>query len=226
VSALTVAQARGFLNQIAEHANEWAGLPMPLEGSEMVIAKGYPWAEAFKKDSITADQDDFKVVNSWFSDKRLAWIHVVEEKGKRSVCIEGKVNHAGTLMETMGCSSVWDFEAEGRAVDKLESLIKPHLLKMYLLTGMFLETSQRSHVTYVFRRLRPTLALRPGKDDSMRILCGLCLHPIGYYRGTWAGAMVPTDDVVAHLMLMRADELYLWRKANHIPAIWPEAGIG
>jgi hypothetical protein len=66
---------------------------------------------------------------------------------------------------------------------------------------MFLETSRRSGVSYLFRRLKPTLAIKDG-----RALCALCLHPIGYYEGTWSGAMCPTDDIIAHLMLARGDE--------------------
>ena len=91
---------------------------------------------------------------------------------------------------------------------------------------MFLEKSERSGVTYLFRKLRPTVALRPCRDgDGMRVLAALCLHPIGYYDGSWAGAMCPTDDVVAHLMLMRGDEVMFWRRSNQHPADRPEAGL-
>jgi hypothetical protein len=37
--------------------------------------------------------------------------------------------------------------------------------------------------------------------------------------------MCPTDDVIAHLMLMRGDEALLWRKANQHPSWVPESGI-
>lgn len=85
-----------------------------------------------------------------------------------------------------------------------------------MMTGSFLETSQRSGVTYLFRRLRPTLAMRGSLDgSSVHILAALCLHPIGYYSDSFAGTMVPTDDVCAHLLMMRGDEHHFWRKANH-----------
>jgi hypothetical protein len=51
------------------------------------------------------------------------------------------------------------------------------------------------------------------------------MHPIGYYRGTWAGAMAPTDDVIAHLMMMRADEHMYWRRAKQHPAWDPLCGV-
>jgi hypothetical protein len=57
------------------------------------------------------------------------------------------------------------------------------------------------------------------------VRCTLCLHPIGYYANSWAGAMCPTDDVIAHLMMMRADEPMFWRKANQHPPHRPEAGL-
>src|SRR3546814_10910453 len=50
------------------------------------------------------------------------------------------------------------------------------------------------------------LVMRSHGIDEMRWLCALCLHPIGYYENSWAGAMCPTDDVIAHLMLMRRSE--------------------
>jgi len=105
-------------------------------------------------------------------------------------------------------------------------MLRHRQFKQYLLTGSFLETSERSGVTYVFRKLRPTLALSArSSDGTMKILCGLCMHPIGYYDGTWAGAMCPTDDVVAHLALMRGDEKMFWRRCNQHPSYQPACGI-
>lgn len=48
----------------------------------------------------------------------------------------------------------------------------------------------------------------------------------GNYGGTHAGAMCPTDDVLAHLLLMRGDERLFWSRANQHPANRPEAGLG
>ncbi len=77
---------------------------------------------------------------------------------------------------------------------------------------------------YVFRRLRPTLALS-GRTGSVMVLCALCQHPIAYYDNSWAGAMTPTDDVLAHLMLMRGDEAMLWKRSNQHHPARPEAGL-
>jgi hypothetical protein len=126
--------------------------------------------------------------------------------------------------------AAWDVERELRAQALLKTLLSPQMFKAYVLTGMFLESSPRSRVTYVFRKLRPTLALtfrgRMGMHDGeARILAALCLHPVAYYKHTLCGAMVPTDDVIAHLLLMRADEHLYWRRSEQHHSMTPEAGI-
>lgn len=131
---------------------------------------------------------------------------------------------------TMGASDAWDEGAEHRARDTLREMLSERQWRHYDLTGSFLETSPRSRLTYVFRRLRPTLAMsprpRPGSlNDSMNCIAVLCMHPIGYYAQTWAGCMVPTDDVIAHLSWMRGDEAGFWAQANQHDAWAPEAGL-
>jgi hypothetical protein len=37
--------------------------------------------------------------------------------------------------------------------------------------------------------------------------------------------MVPTDDVIAHLMLMRGDEHMFWRRCNQHQPWTKEAGV-
>ena len=68
------------------------------------------------------------------------------------------------------------------------------------------------------------MALRE-HGEQMRILACLCLHPIAYYADSWAGAMCPTDDVIAHLMLMRGDEPMFWRRSNQHAPTRPEAAL-
>lgn len=132
----------------------------------------------------------------------------------------------------------WDIETELVAVERLSTLLTERMFKAYVLTGAFLETSKRSGITYMFRRLRPTIAmsprgLRPFRDDGtedwatgeMSALCCLCLHPLAYYSRTFCGAMVPTDDVIAHLMLVRGDEKMFWKRATQHRAGSPESGM-
>ena len=130
-----------------------------------------------------------------------------------------KVNYMERLnmqLYTLGASRCWDWDAELRAMDKLSGMVTEHAMKYYLLTGSMLESSPRSNIMYFLRRCRPTIALSSWNGRT-RPLTSLCIHPVGYYQGSFAGAMVPTDDIIAHLLLIRGDEHTLWKKSNHHP---------
>jgi hypothetical protein len=200
---------------------------MPIEGERLVIEPSYPFAELLNPKASDADQDDgWRQRNCWYSRKWRCDIIVMEREG---VIAHGKVpafHHLDHALRTMGCSPVWGLEQEHRALNLLGGMIRHHQFRSYVMTGMFLETSARSGVTYIFRRLRPTVAIaRSRRDDGLRILCALCMHPIAYYAGSWAGAMCPTDDVIAHLALMRGDESMFWKRCNQHPPYRPEAGL-
>ena len=133
-------------------------------------------------------------------------------------------------LHTLGASDAWDVEAEAKARVKLRGMLSERQWRHYDLTGTFLETSKRSGVMYMFRRSRPTIALtlrgRDGKTaEWVRCLAVLCMHPIGYYQRTWAGCLVPSDDVIAHLLLCRHDEAGYWGQCNQHGSTSPEAGL-
>ncbi len=211
--------------------DEWAGIPMPLADQQLVIEPTYPKAkELMEIGAPTPEETDH-------SDKRVRNIFHSAFKGRDVVIWDdlktgrvdwgtvGHVNHIGQELKTLGCADAWGIEQEHHAVQLLGTLVRHRAMKQYLLTGMFLESSKRSGVMYLFRKLRPTLALSMRGNDESKVLAALCMHPIGYYAGSWAGAMCPTDDVVAHLMLMRGDEHMFWRRCNQHPAWRPEAGL-
>lgn len=221
---------------LLSRGEEWAGLPMPIPGLRLSIEPKNPWL-----DRITAlqtivhepqpvvppdDEDDgpWTVTNQWYS-TRLAADVAIFTNGRRVLWSHGKwdyVRRFGFAFDTMRAANAWTIATETAAIEKLAELLeeRPHLWEAYVLTGSFLETSARSGVTYLFRRCRPTVAFR-----DQRILCTLCLHPIGYYEETHAGSMCPTDDVIAHLLLMRADEPFYWRRANQHAPWRPESGL-
>lgn len=215
-------QARDYLRALGAHANEWAGIPCPIEGEQLVIHRSYPFADAYRKPP--EENDGAILVNEWY-DKR-GWYVVTWRESDRKLC-HARVpsKRIDKEVRTLGVSMAWDIDAEVKALGKLRGLVPDRHFNQYLLTGTFLETSKRTGITYLFRKLRPTVALRKAPDDGVRILCALCMHPIGYYAETWGGAMVPTDDVIAHLLLMRGDEPGYWRQANQHAPWWPEAGI-
>lgn len=220
---------RELLDIISKSGGEYCGLPTPINGEKLILEPRHPAAKIYAKYEVKEPDDEgVKLVNVFYSYRHRCDIVIWRESdGKTDWGRIAALNHIKHDFSTMGCSVAWSLESEMKAQKTLGKMLAPHIFKMYLLTGMFPETSKRSGVTYIFRRLRPTVALRPGKteESSMRILCALCLHPIGYYADTWAGSMCPTDDVMAHLLLMRGDEHMFWKRANQIPPHRPNAGL-
>lgn len=228
------APLRDGLRRAAVLRKHWAGIPMPLDGERLVVEPRYPNAAALmamcgQRDDAGAEPDPALAgarprASFWSAHKRSTVVIFERADGRVDWGIRPGANHLNHDLRTLGCAEAWGLEQENTALQMLATLVEHRRYKQYLLTGSFLETSQRSRVTYMFRRLKPTVALHAVRGQ-MRILCALCLHPIGYYADSWAGAMTPTDDVVAHLMLMRGDEPRFWRKATQHPAWVPEAGV-
>lgn len=227
-----MAGLRNGLRKLAIASKEWAGIPMVMEGCPLVIEPSYPKAEALMKirakeepDEISSDPTT-KVRNRFWSWRKRRHITIWEQQGKVDWGTEGaEVSPIKYLLDTLNASDAWGIEQEKNAIDTLGTLLRHRQFKQYLLTGMFMEKSDRSGMHYLFRRLRPTIAISTNGNKGMRAVCALCLHPIGYYEGSWAGAMTPTDDVVAHLMLMRGDEHMFWKRANQHPVWVPQAGL-
>lgn len=224
------AKARNAVRNMAAKAQEWAGIPMPIDGQQLVVEPKF--AAAAVLTSMYAKEDEplpssVTQRNCWWSDRLRAEIYIWNEGGKVLWAKLPRPHHFNMDINALGCSDVWGIEQESNAVHLLGSLVSHRQFKHYMLTGMFLETSKRSGLTYLFRRLRPTIAMdaRDHTGGSARILAALCMHPIAYYAETWAGAMCPTDDVVAHLMMMRGDEHLFWKRCNQHSPSRPEAGL-
>lgn len=222
---------RDALGYIAKVKGQWAGIPMPLDGSQLIVEPNFPNAEklaamgAKLADPAEDEYKDAKIRNRWWSMELQSDIIIFEYNGKIDWGKRPGIHHLNHSLKTLWCADVWGMEQELNAMALLESLLSPRMYRIYFMTGQFLETSKRSGVTYIFRRLKPTVAIKAGRNDQMRILACLCAHPIAYYADSWAGAMTPTDDVVAHLMMMRGDEKLFWKRCNQHPPYRPEAGI-
>lgn len=229
--------ARGFARIAKEHS-EWAGLPVPLMGERLTMEKSYfgadkldvlnplfdPPADTFRACKIDDDSECTTLRNTFWS-QRLRSDVMIWQEGKRFTWgrVPG-VHHLDFDIRTLGCADAWSLETEQTALETLRTLTTHQQFRQYLLTGSFLETSKRSGIFYMFRRLRPTVAMS-GASGTMKILVCLCLHPIGYYQNSWAGAMTPSDDVLSHLMLCRGDEKMFWRRSNQHSPLRPEAGL-
>lgn len=221
---------REWLKLVAQAKGEVCGIPMPIEGQKLVVEPSHPMAETLAlllNAPAPEDPDDKKwtLVNQWWSRGKGAYVYVWDYEGTRMAFKRYKPHSLKQQLETLGCSHVWGLEQEGNALKLLSEMLRPHNFNQYVMTGMFLERSEKSGVTYLFRRLRPTLACTATKDDDMKMIAALCMHPIAYYQGTWAGAMCPTDDVIAHLAMMRGDEHMFWKRCNQHSPLVPEAGL-
>lgn len=225
----TYSQVVRRLRDLAQERSEWAGLPMIVDGQRLRLEPRFPYQfdVCSNADVNEAQVDKDEVINSWWCDTLVAEIFVVRTNGGKPYALKRFVRggrNGRQLIDTLACAFAWLPEAEMKAMAKLAAMITPHAMRTYCMTGMFLESSPRSKVTYLFRRLRPTVALS-GATGTMRILCALCLHPIGYYDGTHAGVMTPTDEVLAHLVWMRGDEHGFWKQANQHQPNDPNAGL-
>jgi len=237
---LTYAQASRHLAEAHVAQRDWSGLPIPVAGLSLVLEPRYKhkalenfrWKECYDESGarhaipqeLPPQASEFRRVNSWWSDKYQVTVIVFHDKQGRARFSVAKEDRLSFTLRTLEAAAVWPVEAEQKAQKKLASLIPDDLFELYLLTGHFPETSKRSQVTYLFRKGRPTIALRETEECSYW-LCALCLHPIGYYGDTWAGVMCPTDEVIAHLFMMRGSEEKFWANANQHPIDHPAAGV-
>jgi hypothetical protein len=160
-----------------------------------------------------------RVINQWWCEQRMANVVILEDvaTGRRRMMWtqdEGyPLRHKSMIMMLDAARSL-SAEAERTAQETLRTFLTLRQWHHYQLLGYFLESSPRSKVVYMFRRLAPTIAMSVS-SGATRILTTLCLHPIGHYEGTALGVMVPSDDVLAHLVMMRGDERRFWSKAVH-----------
>lgn len=242
----TFADQRAAFSRLSDRVGEWHGFPIPLPDLKLTLHDRHPLkrfyatydtvadvqqhrGEAFEHVCRNEDVDDTTCYrNTWWSHRLQAQIVIVQDrKGIRAMkhLKWNEMRRFKLQVNTMLATDAWDLEAESKALDKLDGMVSGRAMRAYLLTGAFTETSKRSGIIYLFRRLRPTIALSPHWGDVLWPLAALCLHPIGYYQDSFAGCMVPTDDVIAHLTLMRGDEADFWGKANQHQLHEPEAGL-
>lgn len=177
------------------------------------------------------DDDGWTFINHWTSSRakngrQRKVVNVfknTEGRYKHIISLVGEpwFERLSYIINTNRVSTWWHGSvAESKAQELLESLTTIGQFRSFQLTGTFQEIGQ-SGVVYIFRRGRPTIAARviARQDGLMAVepLCALCLHPGSYYGGTWAGGMVPTDDLIAHLLLVRSCEYTLWKRSGQHP---------
>lgn len=239
---------RFVINEWAKIKSEWAGIPLPISCAELVVESKFPF-QGLNGCKFDSEDDEANArlalervaqfcfsegkifpINHWHSRAKRAdvWVyHTGDGRSKVGVLPDRKDERFSMVM--LGyvplAEGAWSVKAEMAAMERLRGLVGDYKFHQYLLTGMIMESSPRSGVVYLFRRLRPTIAFRQLPDHTSHILACLCLHPIGYYAQTHCGVMVPTDDVIAHITLMRGDEHEFWKQSGQHAPDSPAAGL-
>jgi hypothetical protein len=112
-------------------------------------------------------------------------------------------------------------DAEKKAQELLKEYVSDEQYDMYQLTGCIIHSSEQSNREYLIRRGFPTLVFEREEINGevrKKFRLGLCAHAGDYYPGTFAGTLCPTDDVISHLLLLRADEDRFWEASGiHLP---------
>jgi hypothetical protein len=234
------------INLIAEEHGFLSGVPIPITGDgqpDLVMAEGVPLAEIFhmNQQHRRAQREHATEMAGELVRSRIPVRNSWRVLGDKTVCVvdttEGPMvwpqYDAGMRLRKLvrGVEvrhhAHQRAEAEMRALQSLRTRISEGQYDSYVLSGLFPERSKRSDVWYYFRKGLPTLAVSfHGKHaDSGKVLAALCLHPMGYYQGTHVGLMTPTDEVIAHLLMMRSDERRYWAKSGQWAASDPRSGV-
>jgi hypothetical protein len=132
------------------------------------------------------------------------------------------------LLDTLEAN---EFAHSVTAERKAQRLLRHHVSRKqyqaYIISGMFYETSS-SGKFYLFRRGFPTILCNiidekiPKKITPVAALCG---HAVLYTNGTFAGGLCPTDDIIHHVLLMRADEEAFLKACNWHDFEKPMSGL-
>jgi hypothetical protein len=237
---LTLDEASRRIAKVRLKQQDWSGLPIPVPGLALVLEPRYKhkclenfrWQECYDENGVRQEVHDepiqgptqFRWINSWWNAKYQVNITVLRDQDGRAQFTFSPVDRLSFTIRTLDAAAAWPFEAEQKALQKLATMVPRDVFELYCLTGHFAEESKRSQVTYLFRKGKPTIAIRQDEEGGYP-LCALCLHPIGYYGDTWAGVMCPTDEVIAHLLMMRGSEAKYWANANQHPVDHPAAGV-
>lgn len=215
------------MQAIALERGHLHGYPVPIDGLTIRVANGFPYPGMEGINRSDEPKSDGAIVNSFWSLRLNRQIGILRGPGGDLIPIGGLMGHSTRLdyaINSARAAMHFDLDVELAALAKLAELIPKHAWESYFIGGAFIETSKRSQVHYVFRKLRPTIALS-SRNGKMRCLACLCLHPLAYYEDSYCGAMTPTDDVIAHLMMMRSDEHLFWKRSNQHPFWIPQAGV-
>lgn len=172
---------------------------------------------------------DWEVRNVWHSERQwrgqTGFVVVLEHpetrKARKRFMPESNLAQRLQMFVNSGGmrAAYTSVEAERTARTRLREALSQQQWAMYFKSDSFVERG-RSGILYFLRKNHPTIVLR-----GTRPICTLCLHPLAFYTGTRAGVTPPSDEVLAHLLHIRADEHFYWRKANQLSLDDPVNGF-
>ena len=217
-----------YINRLAVRRGEYAGAAIPMKGHTMIVANDRLLLSRLTQilNRKRPDPEDrWTVKNRW--QRTTAYATVIWEKdGVRETTVSNFwTERLGLLSASISARRAVLPEAELNAMTRLFDYLDVDAKRDYILSGVIPEIG-RSGTTYFLRKGLPTLAFLPNRGDvDHRTAVVLCTHPLGYYTATHTGLMPPSDEVLAHLLMIRADEHYFWRKANQLPITDPRAAV-
>lgn len=227
----TPARRKYFMERVleaAQEAGDYAGVPVPWTKFRVLLAPG---AKASRVAEMVSDESQYRfapasdsVHRTVMLSKGIVLIRFKDSEGKLHIYRDGIAAQRFELyIEAMSARRSCLADAEWKAMQRLMTMLSEEQREDYVLSASFAERG-RSNVLYGFRKGLPTLAIAIGEEAGTP-LAALCLHPLGYYEGTHAGVLAPSDDVIAALLMMRSDEKFFWRKANQISPQDPLAAM-
>lgn len=238
----------GDVEQMLNLAGIHCGIPLGIDEEEVVT--NMPFLKRMQEEFGTAPIDHripeylemgegvrWRHIHTWETSRQYRgkfWVVAIfqDEATKKIVKLMEPVKKSqerlDVFMKTGAMRSQYCLtETELRAQEKLFRELSDSQKDQYIVMDSFVETG-KSGVRYYLRKNRPTLAFRTIEVEGQEVdhfLASLCLHPLAYYRNCWAGALPPSDEVLVHLLMIRSDEKYYWRKANQIPIDQPSSGV-
>lgn len=211
----------------------------------IVLAKGCPLSDTHGHDvpvfmdgktrvhvcmneDVNEEVDEPEVINHWTAPSKI--IAVSSHHGRSSVeKFDYSRRRLELYMDSLLCQAgACDGDAELTAMVALLRRLNRNQRDSYILGSAFVETSKKSGVTYIFRKGRPTLAMRMEKvegGEKRHFLAALCTHCLGWYEDTFVGCYPPSDQVLADLLAMRADEAKFWARSIQHSLQDPLSGI-
>lgn len=232
--SISMEEIHAGMNKIAlEKYGVEYGLPLPSFADlqrPMIMARGTPLAylgiDNYREYHQELMLQNIPVTNSWIRLRDVEVCVVPTTEGPYAFTRFMAGSRMRKLVDGMLVrAGAQTAERELKAMAALEPRLGKGQWDSYVLNGAFPEKSKRSDLHYIFRKGFPTIALSYHGYETGRVIACLCLHPYGYYYGTFTGLMCPTDEVIAHLLLMRADEHAFWKNSGQWPAYDPRSGL-